>query len=248
MPALAGVSVLVTRPAHQAGPLVEKIEAAGGRAVIFPAVEIGDVEDDAALQAVLGRIATYDLAIFVSANAVEKAYERMGAFPEGLRCAAVGKATMRALEAHGIERVLIPETGFDSEGLLELSELKHVEGSRIVIFRGVGGRELLAEELRKRGAQVDYAECYRRIRPAHHPVLAEDSIQAVTATSGEIVVNLCAMTEDWVRRKPIFLTHERIGEIARQCGFGQVVVAQGGEAGLLDALMKWFEFGDKTHG
>lgn len=248
MSALSGVSVLVTRPLNQAAKLVGKIEAAGGSAVLFPAVEIADVEDDAPLRAILERIGEYDLAVFVSANAVEKAFGKNLHLPEGLRCAAVGRATLAALEAKGVRNILVPGTGFDSEGLLELSELKSVSGSRIVIFRGVGGRELLAEELRRRGAMVDYAECYRRIKPASYPSIEEGKVQAATATSGEIVANLVGMVEGWIRKKPIFVTHERIGKIARECGFEEVVVTEGGDEGLIKGLMEWFEFGDKTHG
>ncbi len=245
---LSGASILVTRPYGQAGKLVAKIAEAGGKAVLFPAVEIADVEDDARLADLLGRLSEYDIAVFVSANAVEKAFSRIAALPGALRCAAVGKATWAALEERGVGNVLLPRSGFDSESLLELPELKSVSGSRIVIFRGVGGRELLAEELRRRGAIVDYAECYRRIKPANPPVLEEKDVQAVTATSGEIVSNLVDMTEGWIYKKPIFVTHERIGKIAMDCGFEHVVVTEGGDDGLVIGLLKWFEFGDKAHG
>jgi uroporphyrinogen-III synthase len=245
---LSGTSILVTRPIHQAGRLADGIAKAGGKAVLFPAVEIADVEDDARLMDLIGRMHEYDFAIFVSANAVEKAFSRMAALPAGLRCAAVGKATLAALEERGIRNILLPRSGFDSESLLELPELQSVAGSRIVIFRGEGGRELLADELKRRGAMVDYAECYRRIRPANPPALGEQDVQAVTATSGEIVTNLVAMTEGWIYNKPIFVTHERIGKIAKECGFDHVVVTEGGDDGLVKELLKWFEFGDKAHG
>lgn len=216
--------------------------------MLFPTVEIADVADDARLTDLLGRMREYDLAVFVSANAVEKAFSRMAALPETVRCAAVGKATLAALEERGVTNVLLPRSGFDSESLLELPELQSVSGSRIVIFRGEGGRELLADELRRRGAIVDYAECYRRIKPANPPALDEQDVQAVTATSGEIVANLVDMAAGWICRKPIFVTHERIGKIAKECGFERVVVTEGGDDGLVIGLLRWFEFGDKAHG
>lgn len=245
---LSGVSVLVTRPATQARALVEGIEKAGGHAILFPGIEIVDVEDDGILKSVIARISEYDFAIFVSRNAVDKAFERMGALPADLECFAVGKATLAALEAHGARHVRVPEVGFDSEGLLQLPELQSVGGKRIVIFRGVGGRELLGDELKSRGARVDYAECYRRLKPSVLPCIREDGVQAVTATSGEIVSNLCELAEGWVRNKPIFVTHERIGKVARDSGFGQVVVTEGGDEGLVLGLIKWFEFGEMAHG
>ena len=247
---LSGVSVLVTRPAGQTKKLVGAIERAGGKAILFPVIEIADIEDGAKLKSILGRLGEYDLAIFVSPNAVEWAMKRMKVLPPGLKLAAVGKATLAALEACGAENVLIPESRYDSEGLLKLPELQSVRGMQFVIFRGMGGREHLGDELKSRGASVDYAECYRRMRPESPAVLRENEVQAVTATSGEIVTNLCEMTGHaaWIRKKPLFVTHERIGKIAKDSGFGQVVVTDGGDEGLVLGLIKWFEFGEKTHG
>ena len=247
---LSGVSVLVTRPAGQSRKLVGEIERAGGKAILFPMIEIADIEDDARLKSILGRLGEYDIAIFVSPNAVEWAMKRMKALPPGLKLAAVGKASLAALKARGAENVLIPEARYDSEGLLELPELLSVRGMRCVIFRGMGGREHLGDELKSRGASVDYAECYRRLKPESFAVLRENEVQAVTATSGEIVANLREMAGNaaWIREKPLFVTHERIGRIAKDSGFGQVMVTDGGDEGLVRGLITWFEFGEKTHG
>ncbi|MBY0577858.1 MAG: uroporphyrinogen-III synthase [Burkholderiales bacterium] len=247
---LTDIAVLVTRPARQADNLVEGIERAGGKAVVFPAIEIGDIEDDGTLRSVLGRLDEFDLAIFISPNAVEKALGRIGALPPGLGLAAVGKSSLAALESSGAKNVLVPEGRYDSEGLLELPELAAVQGKRIVIFRGVGGREALGEELKARGAWVEYAECYRRLVPEARISLDEADLQAVTATSGECVRNLCEMMKDciWIRKKPIFVPHERIGGIARDEGFEKVVVTESGDEGLLLGLFKWFKFGEHGNG
>jgi uroporphyrinogen-III synthase len=77
---------------------------------------------------------------------------------------AVGPGTARALQAHGLDSIITPD-GQDSEALLALPQLADVAGKRVVIVRGVGGRALLADTLRARGAQVDFMECYRRMRP-----------------------------------------------------------------------------------
>lgn len=247
---LPDIGVLVTRPAHQAGNLIAGIERAGGRAIAYPVIEIGDIEDDRDLRSIIGRIDEFDFAIFISSNAVEKAIGRMKTLPAGLRLAAVGKSTLAALESFGARDVLVPGGRYDSEGLLELPELATVKGTKIVIFRGVGGREVLGEALQARGASVEYAECYRRVMPDSRIPLKEDALQAVTATSGESVRNLCAMTQDcsWIRKKPIFVPHDRIGRIATDAGFEQVVVTDGGDEGLLQGLIKWFKFGEVAHG
>ncbi|HQT26981.1 MAG TPA: uroporphyrinogen-III synthase, partial [Burkholderiales bacterium] len=228
--------------------LISGITHLGGHAVAFPVIEIADIVDDAGLESIMVHIAEYDLAIFVSANAVEKAMERLVNLP--VRCTAVGRATFAALKAHGAADVILPEHRFDSEGLLELPELKSVQGKKIAIFRGEGGRELLGNELKARGARVEYAECYRRVVPDAGFPYGEAEIQALTATSGESVGNLCEMLKDcqWIRKKPIFVTHERIGTIARNAGFRQVIVTEAGDEGLIEGLVKWFEVGESAHG
>lgn len=246
---LSDIAVLVTRPAHQAGNLISGIERAGGRAIAFPVIEIGDMEDDGVLKSILARLDEFDVAIFISPNAVEHAIGRIKALPAGLRLVVIGKSSLVALKAFGAQDALVPERS-DSEGLLELPELSSVGGLRIVIFRGVGGREMLGDELTARGAIVEYAECYRRLMPAAHAALKEAALQAVTATSGEGVRNLLEMTKDsaWIRKKPIFVPHERIGRIATEAGFEQVVVTESGDDGLLQGLINWFKFGEMAHG
>ncbi len=159
---LAGVTVLVTRPAGQAGELVAAIHAAGGRSIVFPVIEIAprspqDIEAD------LARLADPDIVIFVSRNAVEHGLAWSG---EGA-IAAVGPATAAAIEAAARVVDISPAGGFDSESLLEEPALKDVSGKTIRIIRGNGGRELLATTLRERGAAVDYLEVYARRAPGH---------------------------------------------------------------------------------
>ncbi|MHB1293119.1 MAG: uroporphyrinogen-III synthase, partial [Sulfuricella sp.] len=147
---LENVGVVVTRPAHQAGNLAELIERAGGRAILFPTLEIFDAQDMGPLSGAIDRLEQFDLAIFISPNAVNKAMNQVlakRAWPQGLRCAAVGKGSGKALERFGCEGVLVPQGRFDSEALLALPELQDMAGKRVVIFRGEGGRELLGDEL-----------------------------------------------------------------------------------------------------
>jgi len=199
---LAGIGVLVTRPTQQAAELVRAIEAAGGRAVCFPVIEITarshqDVAADAA------RLAKPDIVIFVSRNAVEHGLE----WSNGARIAAVGPATAAAIEAAARVVDVVPSGGFDSESLLAEAVLTDVAGKTIRIIRGNGGRELLAATLRERGAHVDYLEVYRRARPA----VGDDEIAAlcgrwqrgeidvVTIMSVESLDNLLAMLPDSCR-------------------------------------------------
>ena len=145
---LTGIDILVTRPAHQAGALAEKIRAAGGEPVLFPVLEILDIADPRPLLELIGRLDEFDLAIFISPNAVNKAMSLIQAnraIPSGLKFAAVGQGTVAALQKFGVRSVIAPTKRFDSEALLEMAELKEVAGKRVVIFRGDGGRQLLAK-------------------------------------------------------------------------------------------------------
>lgn len=252
---LAGRGIVVTRPAHQAEPLAELIRAAGGRPILFPVLEILDTENLQPLLEVLGRLDDYQLAIFISPNAVLHTMNQVAgrrAWPAQLRVAAVGKGSVKELRRFGITGVIAPARLFDSEHLLELPELKEVAGRRIVIFRGDGGRELLGDTLAARGARVDTVECYRRAQPRLDagPLLkawARNEVHAVTVTSSEGLRNLFEMIgklgQSWLRRTPVFAPHPRIAAAARELGCSNVIDTAPGDEGLIEALQRHFGAG-----
>jgi uroporphyrinogen-III synthase len=249
---LAGISVLVTRPPHQAGTLSQRIQAAGGNVVLFPVLEILDIPDRRPLLELIGRLHEFDLAIFISPNAVERAMTLIRAnreIPPGLKLAAVGQGTVAALRKFGMNDVIAPAARFDSEALLDLAELKAVTGKRVVIFRGEGGRELLGRTLRERGAQLEYAACYRRVKPAGdiEPVLramANSDLKAIIMTSSEGLRNLLEMlgkpAQEHLNKIPMFVSHERIAKIAGRLGCANIVLTPPGDDGLLEGLSKYF--------
>jgi uncharacterized protein HemX len=241
---LEGRGIVVTRPVGQAGELAALIEAHGGRALRFPAIEIHDLPDWR-----LPGLDGIDFAVFVSPTAVQKAFERLGQWPHGPRAAAVGRGTRRELERHGVEEVLAPDAGGDSEALLALPQMQELSGQRIVIFRGEGGRERLGETLAARGAQVEYAECYRRGRPQADsgPLLdawERGEVHAVTVSSAEGVDNLLALLgaagRPHMMLTPLFATHQRVAEHARQQGVAEVLVGGPGDAELTAQLVAYF--------
>ncbi len=255
MSALAGRGILITRPAHQSASLAARVGAAGGEAILFPALAIAGLDDPAPLRALVARLAGFDWAIFVSPNAASRGLDSIrahGAWPPGLRAAAVGRSTVRELNRQGIEQVVAPHQRFDSEGLLDCPELAQVAGRRIVIFRGDGGRETLGDTLVARGATVEYAACYRRVLPAVEPsacaaLLARwtrGDVQAVTAASTETLANLFTLLgaegAARVRATPAFVPHARIAEAARALGVATVTVTAAGEEGLVAGLVAWF--------
>ncbi|PZP64817.1 MAG: uroporphyrinogen III synthase [Azospira oryzae] len=250
---LAGLGIAVTRPVHQADELVALIRAAGGVPVLCPALEIQDVEDLGPLVALIDRLETFDLAIFISPNAVAKAMNLIRArstrWPAGLRIAAIGKGSARELAKFGVTEVIAPAARFDSEALLELPPLKDVAGKRVVIFRGDGGRELLGDTLVARGARIEYAECYRRTRPRGGAAnllraWARNELAAVTVTSSEALHNLFdmvgALGQQWLKKTPLFVPHERIAAAARALGLDQVIVTDPGDEGLVRGIVEWF--------
>jgi len=240
-------TVLVTRPAQQAAALAQAIQAAGGSAFIFPALEIEAVPASA-LSEPLARLTEADSVIFISPNAAQYGMAAIGSLPPSAQCFAVGPGTARALAGYDVSGVVTPD-GQDSEALLALPQLHNVAGKHVVIVRGVGGRSVLADTLRQRGATVHYLECYRRVRPQADAtaLLAHwqtGGIDAVTVTSAETLHNLAALLGDAGRplllRTPLFAPHEKIAAAARNFGVAQVIATAGGDAGLVDGLINWF--------
>lgn len=244
---LGGIGVLVTRPARQAGGFAQKLAALGATPIIFPAIAILPPANPEALARAHAALADYDIAVFVSANAVEYGAPDPRQWPAKLAAFAPGPGTAEALAAVGIGRARIPATTFDSEGLLALPELAAVRGKRVVIFRGDGGRDHLGDTLRARGATVDYVACYRRAAPQSGAAgLAEafgaGRIDAVTLTSSEGADNLWALADDTLRAAwravPTFVPHPRIAAHARELGLA-VIETAGGDAGLIAGLLEW---------
>ncbi len=251
---LAGLKVLVTRPEHQAGPLCALIEQAGGEAVPFPVLAVEAAEESDSLQGILTRLADYWLAIFISPNAVRfgiEAAARHGGIPASLQIAAVGEGSRRELKQRLRRPVdLVPQERYDSEALLALPALQQVAGKKIVIFRGSGGRELLAQTLRERGAQVDYAEVYRRLqtRAPDQTILSRwiaGGVNAITVTSSEGLQNLYGMMDergrDWLLSMPIFVVSERCAALAQQLGFKQraQVSRNASDQAIMESLAAW---------
>ncbi|MEQ1592372.1 MAG: uroporphyrinogen-III synthase [Thiobacillaceae bacterium] len=248
---LAGRCILVTRPAQQSAELARSIRDAGGEALVFSALEIQPLTS-AALAASIDHLDEFDGAIFISPNAACHGVAAVRAqrhFPIRPEIYALGPGTARELASQGVPDAIYPD-GQDSEALLALPQLRNMAGKAFVIFRGEGGRDLLADTLKARGARVEYAECYRRMRPTTDatPILqrwSSGAIHAVTIASAETLHNLTVMLGEtgagYLRTTPVFAPHEKIATAARAAGIRQVIVTAGGDAGLLSGLMTWFQ-------
>jgi uroporphyrinogen-III synthase len=247
---LQGMGIVITRPRVAGEALAASLARAGARPFVFPALAIEPLGESPALEAALTHLAECDLAIFISANAVEHGIavaRQRGPWPARTRVAAVGEATAKALRNSGFVTVISPPDHHDSEGLLACEELKAVAGRHILIFRGQGGREVLKDALESRGAHVSYAECYRRMRPAEDPAellraWSRGDIHAVSVLSAETLDNFLAMIgpagESHLGSTALIVPHEAIAAKPPARRFAQVVVAapDDGMVGVLAAM------------
>ncbi|NNM69448.1 MAG: uroporphyrinogen-III synthase [Gallionella sp.] len=241
---LSGLRVLVTRPRDQASVLAQGIERAGGVAILFPLLDIAPVADTQLLGEQISRLKQFDLAIFISPNAVQYGMAAIAAAHAVLppQVATIGLSSARALHRAGVGSVISPTERSDSEGLLALPELAQMAGRRVIIFRGDGGRELLADTLRARGATVEYASCYQRSK-ARQGIegLLRERPDIITVTSSEALAHLREMLADstTMLSTPLFVPHSRIAELATSQGWTEVVLTAAGDDGLLASLIAW---------
>jgi uroporphyrinogen III methyltransferase/synthase len=161
---LLGRTILITRAASQSGDLRTGLEAHGARVLECPAIEIVPVDDWTAVDRAAANVNSYQWIIFTSANAVDHCMPRVSL--QGVVCqvpiATVGTSTARKLQEWNLSASRIPAS-FRAEGLLEAfpSDLR---GERILIPRAEAAREVLPEELRRRGATVDVVAVYRTVK------------------------------------------------------------------------------------
>jgi len=252
MSRLAGVGVLVTRPEHQAHHLCRLVEAEGGSAILFPALDIHAAPDRPASRAMVGPVDRYSLIVFVSANAVRFGSDLVGQRRD-LRIAAIGRATAQALNAAGLRVSIIPKGGSDSETLLAAPELQHMAGQRVLIVRGRGGRELLGDTFTARGAEVVYAEVYERqpARPSRErlgeieELWRHGGIDVYTATSSELLESLVGLVTPRCRElmdsTALLTGAARVADRAARLGLGSPVILAGApdDEALVEALIAW---------
>lgn len=242
--------ILVTRPAALARGLCDRIVVLGGEAVELPAIEICAPEDRGPLEALADRLDTFDLAVFISINAVQCGLDFILArrdWPSAVQIAAVGLASNAALEQYGLRASLIPEHEYSSEGLLALDALQDMHGQQVVILRGNGGRDTLYETLTARGATVEYIEVYRRVRPdvdqdAMMALLQPGYLAAITVTSNETLQNLYDMAgvqgQPLLRKIPLVVASTRQAVLAAQLGFleGAVIAGHASDEAMADGI------------
>ncbi len=229
------------------------IDAAGGRAIRLPVLDIVDPHDLRPIVTQFKRLDDFDVAIFISANAVHKAVAYLGAnklkLPQHLMLAAVGPSTANALERAGYRLDLVPPAKFTSEALLAMDEMRSLSGKDILIFRGEGGREVLADTLRARGARVEYVEVYRRTLPnidrrTLEKVFTSGKLDLITVASAKALDNLVALANragvtNFVDNR-LLVGGLRIRSAAARMGFSKLIVAADpSDQAMFKAIQTW---------
>lgn len=257
-------TVVITRPAAQAGPLAASVAALGLPVHVLPLLEIHSLEGAqlAELLAGLGTLHQQDLVVFVSPNAIDCVFAHLPSWPPGLPLAVVGEGSRLALAAHGVTdaTALIhrPAAGMpsDSEHLLQALDLPALRGRRVLIVRGDGGRDFLADALRAAGAEVSFVTAYRRAPPALTPAMratlgrllqhnndwiitSSEALRALLGLLGEIDRSNGDGQDGIVvkmQQQHLIVPHARIAQSAQALGFVRVTLTRSGDAGVLAAL------------
>ncbi len=233
--ALQQKTVLVTRPEGLQHKLYGLLTQAGARPVHYAAIEITAPADDSSREYAREHFSDFDIAIFISPTAVKTTLAYMPVNDNTCKLAAIGSRSQRALERAGLAVSIQPQ-GHDSESLLQHPGLQasEVAGKNIVIFRGEDGRDVLAQELQKRGARVHYAAMYRRICPQHTQPFDTtfiNTLDAITISSNEGLQNLYDMAmkagadKDALLATPLCAPGQRALKLGQSLGFQHIEVA-----------------------
>ncbi|CAE6963234.1 hypothetical protein R69608_06641 [Paraburkholderia nemoris] len=264
----AAFTVVITRPAGQSNELIAQLAAAGVDVLDFPLIDIAPVTDEAPLRAALASLERYALVVFVSPNAVDHAFARSDAiWPHALPIGVVGPGSVQALARHGVAApaytIISPSSApeedtarFDSEGLFAAIDTAlgatSLEGKRVLIVRGDGGREWLADRLREAGAELETVAAYRRLVPepsiggwARVHALLAGAPHAWLLTSSEGVRNLHELAQEHLtadeitqlKHADLVTPHPRIAQTARALGFDSITVSGAGDERIARALL-----------
>jgi uroporphyrinogen III methyltransferase/synthase len=258
---LFGKRILVTRPREQAGDLLERLESAGAEAIEAPMIRIAPPDDFGPLDDVCARAADFDWIVFASTNAVDAYMDRLLAGPQdlralkGVRLCAVGPATADRLAQFGIKVDLAPAEARSEAVIGALTATGDVRGLKVLLPHADIGREVIADELRKQGAEVTEVIAYRTVfveaerdgEPDIYRMLLERRIDAVTFTSPSAVRNFVRVlgaepAADLLRTIAVASIGPVTAEAAAQSHIQTTIVpATYTIPALVDAIVRYFQ-------
>jgi uroporphyrinogen-III synthase len=232
-------NIWLTRPLHQADALFTELSREH-KVLHLPMLEIEALVWDEKIKASILNFDQYDMAIFISSNAAKLGMECITnywpQYPSHIKNFALGPTSAAVLQSYDLE-VSFPTESMSSEALLEQTELteNQIGGRRVLIFRGEGGREALAEGLKEKGALVDYLALYRRNLPQYSSSYLQECIEnfqpaGVVISSGEALENFITLFEAlWptLFNIPLFVSSQRIKGLAESLGFEKIIAMPG---------------------
>ena len=262
-------TIVITRPSGQARQLSEALQASllkSGIATEFPPkiislplLTIVPKSDDGLAHEIAETLQSADLAIFVSPNAIECTMRLLNKSWQGLSdrlipIGVMGGSSMAALKNHGISAekvptaIILPQDNahWDSEGLWsELQKLQwHWPDKKVLIFKGDGGRDWLAETLKNAGAQVEAISVYARVpldlnSSAWNDIHEMDFAQSLWLLTSSEAVRYLGQAKLPVNLATAICPHHNIADAAEQIGFGEVFTCEPGDEALITAAQAW---------
>ncbi|MBB1518339.1 uroporphyrinogen-III synthase [Aquipseudomonas guryensis] len=253
---MTGWRLLLTRPAAESAALAATLAEAGVYSCSLPLLDIQALAETSEQRMTIDELGRYSALIVVSKPAARLGLQLIERYwpkpPVNQHWFSVGAATAQILDAyldpHG-QRAICPATGDDSEALLALPELQQALATpepRVLILRGEGGRELLAETLRERGVTVDYLELYRRVLPDYPPGcllqrVRGERLNALLVSSAQGLEHLQHLAgADWpeLARLPLLVPSPRVAELARAAGALHPIDCRGANAAAVLAALR----------
>jgi len=245
--------LLLTRPAEDCAALAQTLAAQGVVSHCMPLLAIETLDETLEQRSAFADLQRYCAVIVVSKPAARIGLQLLaqhGAPTPDLPWFSVGAATAAVLAEQGLS-VHFPDSGDDSEALLALPALQQAIAApapRVLILRGEGGREFLAERLRSQGVSVDYLPLYRRVLPHYAPgelsrQVRAERLNGLVVSSGQGFEHLLQLAgDDWpaLARLPLFVPSPRVAEQARAAGAQIVVDCRGASAAALQAALEQF--------
>jgi len=245
---LADKQLLLIRPQRQEDQLLSMLENTGAQVTHIPVMNIESVGESQQIKSQILELDNFHKAIFVSGNAAELGLQWIDKYwpmyPVGIEYFAVGERTAALLQEADLE-VLHPSGRQNSEELLQFEQLQQLENQRVIIFRGVGGREILAETLTARGARVEYCELYRRVIDSQQLALAQQqSTDCLIAHSGELIQAMGEAEDTGFANTTVVVPSERVAAVATALGYRRVISAENAlPESMLAAVYKVFDSG-----
>lgn len=233
---LKGLRVLNTRPKDQAHALSETIRAAGGVVVECPTLQIESTGES--WLNVLPNLNSVNFALFISPNSVQFCFKILQqkniTLPESIKIIAIGQGSANALTNLGIDVCTIPEHP-DSEHVLAIPSLQRISKQTVLLFKGEGGRTVIEQGLKQRGADVINLCVYKRIVPEVPKQLLKsiwhnNLVDIILITSEQSLHNLFALfgedARSWLQSKVCLVLSDRLAKTAQSFGIKKIIISR----------------------